>query len=95
MKLRLYYVLAAALLLSACAQPTRRSPALSKSTDDAAPPAKPSLLSRTADSTWNVVSAPARWVAPKHAAPSDPETFEPADAYISVPTDTPPDTQPH
>lgn len=45
----------------------------------------PNAFTKMGDATWNVVSAPARWVAPKKKVAQEPETFEPADAVIIVP----------
>ena len=35
-----------------------------------------------ADTTWNVVSAPARWVAPKPKVPATRPVYDPPDAVI-------------
>lgn len=77
-------VVAGVVQMAGCTQNARRSPALAQPTQTG--PEKKDLLSRTADTTWNVVSAPVRWVSPnKKPDTSEQETSEPADAVIMTP----------
>ncbi len=90
-------ILFAPLLLAACAHHTRPAPALTEpavQTQTQSPPQQ-SFLSRTADTTWTVVSAPARLL-PKKAPPTpkEPSTYETPEAIIITPDNDLPTTQP-
>jgi len=82
--------LAGMCLVGGCAHQVQRAPALTKTDEPpvSQPPAEPqqSFLSRTADATWNVVSAPVRLITPQKKAPApEPETYEAPEAIIIVP----------
>jgi hypothetical protein len=90
------------LLLAACAHHTRSAPALTSPPPapvaDSSPATQKGFLTRTADATWDVVSAPVRLVTPqKKAAPEPPPTYQAPEAIIMTPAeeDAPvPTTQP-
>jgi hypothetical protein len=75
------------LLLAACAHHTRPAPALSPPAAPVAPAAtQKSLLTRTADATWDVVSAPVRLVTPQKKAPPEPApVYQAPEAIIMTP----------
>ncbi len=80
----------APLLLAACAHHTRRAPALTEPAAQTPSPPQPGFLSRTADATWTVVSAPVRLVTPNKnpiaATPKSPPTYDAPEAIIMTPT---------
>jgi hypothetical protein len=72
-------------LVGGCGHKVQRSPSLVK------PPERPvmeekSFLNKAGDATWDVVSAPARLVAPgKKPAKKEREVYEPAEMVILTP----------
>ena len=89
MRLLALAALAAGANFAACSRPVERAPALLKQPDAPAKPPQKSFLTKAADSTWGVVSAPVRWVTPnrlnKVAPAEEPESYEPADMIIMQP----------
>ena len=102
MNIRILSILLLAALGAGCAaQTTQRTPALHGPVADApAPNAAPrrDLLKEVGDTTWNVVTAPARLVAPRKEPPSQPEVYDAPAAVFTRRNygeeDTPPATQP-
>jgi hypothetical protein len=84
-------LLLAPLALAACASSSaRKAPPV---VEEPPKPVEKSWLDQTAestqhaaDATWNVVSAPARWVAPKKKVPTTRPVYDAPDALI-VPSD--------
>jgi len=80
MKVRVYSIpLLAALAAGCAAHQTQRAPALAAPSADApAPIAAPKrdFVKEVGDTTWNVVTAPARLVVPKKDPPKPPEVYE-------------------
>lgn len=76
--------------LGACAHHTRSAPALSAApvaAESPPSPQQPGFFSRTADATWNVVSAPVRLVTPqKPAATKAPPVYDAPEAIIITPS---------
>jgi hypothetical protein len=69
-----------------CGKPAQRNPSLTEVPSDPAKPAEKGFLTKAGDTTWNVVTAPVRWVTPKKpVAPQEPEVFEPAPLIIVRP----------
>jgi hypothetical protein len=69
-----------ACLVGGCAPKTQRSPSLTAASKPAAP--QHDVFKEAGDTTWQVVTAPARLMAPKKANPKEPETFEAPAAVI-------------
>jgi hypothetical protein len=70
--------------VAGCGTEPRRAPSLVATTVPAGP-AKKGFLESAGDTTWNVVTAPARLISgtgTKKAPPSEPETYEPAEVVI-------------
>lgn len=60
-----------------CAHPTRRVPTLTGTPAQAPDPnPKPNVLQKVGDTTWDVVSAPARLVVPKKPPTREVQTYE-------------------
>ncbi len=97
-------LLAALPLLASCAQHTQHAPSLAgppATSPSVAPaasqPEQKGFFSRTADATWNVVSAPVKLFTPqKPVPPKEPETFDAPNTIIMTPMqdDIPAATQP-
>jgi hypothetical protein len=73
--------LLAGIATGCAANRTQRSPSLTATATKPAPP-QHDVLKEAGDTTWQVVTAPARWVAPKKTNPKEPETFQPPAAVI-------------
>jgi hypothetical protein len=87
MKFRLPSILLLAALAAACAsQNTQRVPTLTAPAADAPAPNTPpkrDFVKEVGDTTWNVVTAPARLVMPKKEPPKQPEVYDaPAAVFI-------------
>jgi hypothetical protein len=70
-----------------CGQKAQRNPPLTKVLDTPEKPPEKGFLEKAGDTTWNVVSAPARWVAPqkKKPQPEEPEVIDPPGLIIVRP----------
>jgi hypothetical protein len=81
---RLFIVLALAAAVGGCGHATRRAPALTEAPPAAPEPPRRDLLREAGDTTWRVVTAPARLVtpAPKPRRVQAAEPSEPPSAVI-------------
>ena len=78
-------LLLAALGVGCAAQKTQRTPALAAPPPDAPPPApapRRNIVREVGDTTWNVVTAPARLLVPQKPPPKEPEVYEAPDAVF-------------
>ena len=64
-----------------CAHKTQHSPSLTGAPPKPAAPER-NYLKEAGDTTWQVVTAPARMVTPKKEEKKEPETYEPPSAVI-------------
>ncbi|MGN6368750.1 MAG: hypothetical protein ACTHN5_10860 [Phycisphaerae bacterium] len=89
MKRHLFLILASLGCFTACAHHVQRAPSLTATPEQQQPAEhKKSFLSRTADATWNAVSAPVRLITPQKkpaTPPPEPETFQAPEAIIIIP----------
>jgi hypothetical protein len=76
-------------VMGGCGHRPQRNPSLTKVPDVPDKPPEKSFLQKAGDTTWEVVSAPARWVAPKKKPrleePDEPEAIEPPGLIIVRP----------
>lgn len=84
MTTRVFIVLALAAAVGGCGNSTRRAPSLAESPPVAPQPPKRNILREAGDTTWRVVTAPARLVtpAPKPKRAQQVEPSEPPSAVI-------------
>jgi hypothetical protein len=91
-------------VLGSCAHRAQQAPSLSAApatspyiAPASSEPEQKGFFSRTADATWNVVSAPVKLIAPgKPVPPKEPVTYDAPDTVIMMPVqdDAPAATQP-
>ncbi|HVT81937.1 MAG TPA: hypothetical protein VHM90_14935 [Phycisphaerae bacterium] len=81
MPMRHFIPLLALLTLAACAHKTQRTPSLAGAPPKPAAPER-NYLKEAGDTTWQVVTAPARMVTPKKEEKKQPETYAPPAAVI-------------
>lgn len=97
MNIRLALILIVVAALAGCANATRRAPSLAESPAPVPQPPRRNLLREAGDTTWKVVTAPARLVTPTpKPKPVAVEPTEPPSAVIVRRTygDDAPTTQP-
>jgi hypothetical protein len=79
-------MLATGVFCGGCGRRVQRNPSLTQAYNAPPPPAEKGFLQKAGDTTWHVVSTPARWVSPKKPAePEEPEVYEPPGLIIVRP----------